>query len=92
MSYINMDQQRVYIWPLPPEPRPISFPILTFEAVTEQWVELPVKYNKFPFAIYFTYGNIYVSMLYSQFILSFPFPTVYTCLFSMSAYPVQPCK
>ena len=28
--------------------------------------ELPVSYSKFPLAIYFIYGNVYVSMLLSQ--------------------------
>ena len=27
---------------------------------------LPASYSKFPLAIYFTYGNIYVSILLSQ--------------------------
>ena len=37
-------------------------------AVTEHRVELPVLHSNFPLAIYFTYGNIYVSMPPSQFI------------------------
>ena len=50
--------------------------------------ELPVSYNKFPLAISFTYGNIYVSMLLSQFILPFPSPTVSKSQFSMSVAPL----
>ena len=30
--------------------------------------ELPASYSKFPLAIYCTYGNVYVSMLLSQFV------------------------
>ena len=33
---------------------------------------LPVSYSNIPLAIYFTYGNKYVSMLFSQFIPPFP--------------------
>ena len=44
-------------------------------------------------AIYFTYGNVYVLMLLSQFIIPpSPFSTVSTCLFSMSASPLLPCR
>lgn len=34
--------------------------------------ELPVLYSYFPLAIYFTYGSVYMSVLFSQFILPFP--------------------
>ena len=49
--------------------------------------ELPALYSKFPLNIYFTYGNVYVSMLLSQLIPPCP-PTVSTSLFSMSASPL----
>ena len=35
----------------------------------------PASYSKFPLSIYFTYGNVYVSMLLSH-IISLSFPTV----------------
>ena len=54
--------------------------------------ELPASYGKFPLAVYFTYGNIYVSMLLSQLILPSPSPSVSTSLISMSAFPLLPCK
>ena len=48
--------------------------------------------SKFPLGIYFTYGNVYVSMLFSQFIPPSPSPTGSTSSFSMSASPLLPCK
>ena len=41
-------------------------------------------YSSFSLASYFTYGNIYVSVLLSQFVLPSPSLTVSTILFSMS--------
>ena len=38
--------------------------------------EFPVSYSKFPMAIYLAYGNIYVSVLLSQFVSLYPSPTV----------------
>ena len=54
--------------------------------------ELPVSHIKFPLAISFTYDNVYVSILFSQFIPPPPSRTVSTCLFSMFASPLLPCK
>ena len=62
----------------------------TIWATTEALSSL--SYSKFPLAIYFTYGNVYVTMLFSQFIPFSSFPTVPTSLFSMSASPLLPCK
>ena len=43
----------------------------------------PASYSKLSLAIYFTYGNVYVSMLLSQFIPPFSSLTVSTSLFSI---------
>ena len=40
--------------------------------VIEPWCEFPESYSKFPLAVYFTYGNVYVSMLLSPFITPSP--------------------
>ena len=48
--------------------------------------------GKFPLAICFTRGKVYVSMLLSQFVPPFPFPTASTGLFSVSASPLLPCR
>ena len=47
-----------------------------------------MSYGKFPPAIYFTNGNVYVSMLLSLLVLLSPSPNVFTTLFSMSASPL----
>ena len=65
-------------------PPPITNPIPSFYIVTEYWVELPVLYSNFPLPISFTYGDIYVSMLFSQFIPPSPSPAVSISLFSKS--------
>ena len=58
---------------------PISYPIPPLHIITERWVELPVLHSKFSLAFCFAYSNVYISMLFSQFIpLS---PTVSTGLF-----------
>ena len=54
--------------------------------------DLPAASSKFSLATYFTYGNIYFSMLFSQFIPPSPSLTVSTSLFFMSASPVLLCK
>ena len=41
---------------------------------------------------YFTYSDVYVSTLLSQFIPPSPALTAFTCLFSVSASPVLPCR
>ena len=47
----------------------------------------PALYSKFPLAIYFTYGNIYVSKLFSSIIPLSPFPKS-----KMSVSTLLPCK
>ena len=49
-------------------------------------VELPGSHSKFPLAGCFTYGNLYVSMLLSEFVPPSPSPAVTTSLFSMSLH------
>ena len=74
LPHIIMNQPQVHIYLLPLEPPSISHSTPPLELVTEYSVELPVSQSKFPLAVCFTYGNVYVSMLLSQFVppLSFP--------------------
>ena len=52
---------------------PTSHHIPSFQVVTEHQVELPASYRKFPLAVHFTYCNVQVSILLSQFMPpSFP--------------------
>ena len=46
---------------------------------------LCVSPSKFPLAICFTYGNVYVSTLFGQVVPPSPSPNVFTSLFFMSA-------
>ena len=69
----------------------ISIPIPPLWVVTECWLELPVSCSRFPLAIYFTYGNVYVSLLFSQFIPPSHSLTVSTSLFSMSVSSIRMC-
>ena len=48
--------------------------------------ELLASYNKFPLAVCFTYGNVYVSVLLS------PFPTMSTSPFCTATSPLLPCR
>ena len=59
--------------------------------LSEYQIELPASYRKFPWAIYFTYGNVYVSMLLSQFVPPSPL-ALPTSVFSMSASLFLPCR
>ena len=63
---------------------PISHPIPPLLGVTELRVELSVSHSKSLWVIYFTCGNVHISMLLSQFIPSPPSHTVFTSLFSVS--------
>ena len=48
------------------------------QVVTDHGVELPASYSRFPLAVYFTYGNVSISMLLSQFVPPSPSPMVST--------------
>jgi len=84
LPYINMNQSQVYICPLPLEPPshlpPESHPSRLSNSTG---FEFPESYGKSPLANSFTYGNIYVSMLLSQFVPPSPSPTVSTSLFCL---------
>ena len=52
----------------------------------------PESYSKFPMAIYFTYGKVYVLMLLSQIIPPSLSPIKSKSLFYMLASPLLPCR
>ena len=91
LPYINMNQHRYMSpcnsWASLPPPTPSHYSRLS----QGPRFELPASYSKFPLAIYFTYGNIYVSVLLSQFVSPSPSPTLSTILFFMSASPLLSC-
>ena len=64
-----MNQPQVYICHLPPEtPFPSPSPSHSSRLSTQHWFEPPAIHSKFPPVIYFTYGNVYVFMPFSQFV------------------------
>ena len=71
---------------------PISFPIQPLKVDTEPLFEFPEPYRKFPWAIYFTYGNVSFHVTLSiHLTLSSPLP-MSTSLFPMSVSTLLPCK
>ena len=67
LLYTNVNQPWVYIRPLPVDRPSISHTTPHLWLVTEHWAEFPVLYTNFPLVAYFTYGNVYASMLCKQF-------------------------
>ena len=76
----------VCMYPLPLEP-PSHTP--SSHCFRERWVELPVLYSSFPFAIYCIQGGVYMSMLLSRFIPAsiffvwLPHPKFHQCIVSI---------
>ena len=66
----------------PPSGTPLPPPIPSHPSRLSQSTrfELPASYSKFPLVIYFTRGNVYISMLLSQFVPPSPLSTVSTTL------------
>ena len=62
-----------------------SYPILHLSVVTEHWIWAPCVIQHIPTVYLFAYSNVYVSMLFFQFISPSPSPTVSSSLLSMSA-------
>ena len=87
LPHNNVNQPYIgplYIGPLPLEPPSHLQPHCTLYVVTEHLVEFPVLYSNFPLAIYFTYGNVQVLILLSQFEPHSPSLPVFTSLFFKS--------
>ena len=78
--------------PSPLNVPPLSNLIPPFYVVTEHQAEIPVLYNNFPLAIYFTYGNVFISILLSQFVPPAPALPVSTNLFCTLESLFLSCK
>ena len=78
--YIHMSSIHTYVLP----PPPTAFHSSRLSQSTR--FELPASYSKFPLAIYFAYGDVYVSVLLFQFVPPFSFPNcdhksvLYACI------------
>ena len=59
-------------WTSPPHTHPGLIPPI--QVIKEHRAELPVLYSRFPLAIYFTHGSVFMSNLIFQFIPSSPSP------------------
>ena len=84
LPYINMNQPQVYMYPPILNPSPTSLPTSSLWVVPEPSFECPASCIKRALVIYFTYGNIHVSMLFSQIILPLPSLTELESLFFTS--------
>ena len=69
-----------------------SNPIPPLQVFTEHRVELPTLYSKFPLALCFTHGHIYISRLLFPFVPPSSFLAVSTSLFSIHVSLVLPYK
>ena len=92
---INTNQPWVYIHPLPLEPTFHPIPSHPSRLSQSPRLELPVSHSKFPLALYFTYGSVYVSMLSIPPTLSF-FHSVhkyvlYVCISIQFSSAAQSC-
>ena len=83
LPYVNINQPQVYIYPFPPKSP--SHPILlsrlsqsTGLSSLHHTVHRELCVVELPLAICFTCGNVYVSLLFSQFVPPCPSPTVAT--------------
>ena len=85
--YINMNQPQVYICPLPVE---LSLPTRSLQVVTEHWLWVPVSHITLPLAVCFTYGNVYVPVLFSPAIPPSILPLCPKSVFT-SVSPLLPC-
>ena len=81
LPHINMNQPQVYTFPLPLEPfshvPPHPAPLGCHRALS--WA--PCVSSNVPLAICFTRGDVYISMLPSQFVPSSPSPAMFTICF-----------
>ena len=92
LSYINMNHPRLHM--CPPRLNPHSPPSLPHSSGLSQNTdfEYPASCIELALVISFTYGNIYVSMIFSQIILPSPTPkspkvySLYLSLFCCLAY------
>jgi len=80
LPYINMKQPKVYICPLPPEPHSHLPPHSTLLSCHRALGWASFVTQQIPTCHHFTYGNVYVSMLFSQFVPTSPSPTVFISL------------
>jgi len=91
LPYINLNRPQVYVCPhliLKPLPSPSPpHPSRLFQSTS---FGCPASCIKLALVIYFTYGDVYASMLFFQIIPPSPSPTESKSLFLMSVSPLLP--
>ena len=77
LLYNKLNQLYVYIYPHIPSLLNLlpTLPIPPLQVVTEHQADLPVLCSCFQIAIYFIFGSVYMSMLFSHFIPAYPSPS-----------------
>ena len=91
LPYIDMNQPWVYMCPPSQTPHPLSYSSHSSGLFRCTSFECPVSCIELGLVIYFTYGNIHVSMLVSQIIPPLPSPTESKSLFFTSVSLLLPC-
>ena len=79
-----MNQPWVYVCPHILNPPPTSLPLCPFRLSKSTSFGCPASWIKLALVIYFTYGDVYVSVLFSQIIPPLPSPTESKSLFFTS--------
>ena len=70
LLYNKVNQLYVYVYPHIPSllVLPLTLPLPPLQVVTKRRVDIPMLCSSLPLAIHFTFGNVYVSMLLSNFV------------------------
>ena len=78
LLYNKVNQLYVYIYPHIPSLLHLlpTLPIPPLQVDTKHRADLPVLCGCFPLAIYFTFGNVYMSVLLSHFVPAYPSPSL----------------
>ena len=91
LLYIDRNQPQVYMFPLPETPSHHPLPS-EFSGLSQYTgFECPISCIKFGLVIYLTYGNIHVSMLFSQIIPPSSSPKESKSLFFISVSLLFAC-
>ena len=91
LPYIDMNQPWVYLCHPVPNPAPASLPIPSLWVVPVHQFWVPCSCTELGLVIYFTYGNIHVSMLFFRIIPPWPSPTESKSLFFISVSLLLSC-
>ena len=74
LLYNKVNQLYVQIYPHIPSllHQPTNLPIPPIQVVTKHQADLPLECSCFPLAVYFIFGSVYMSMLFSHCIPAYP--------------------